>query len=164
MSKSLLLLRHAKSSWKDDDLPDHDRPLNPRGRRDAPKMGRLIAEEDLIPDVVCCSTAVRARQTLELAAAEWPRRPKTHFAKDLYLCPADRLADVVREIAEDAPRVLLIGHNPGFADFLAQTAGLTGKFPTAALAWLTLDLAAWHDFAASQALHLEHFWRPRDLA
>jgi phosphohistidine phosphatase len=163
MPKSLLLLRHAKSSWKDDDLPDHDRPLNPRGRRDAPKIGRLMVDEDLLPDAVCCSTAVRARQTYELLVAEWPRRPETQFTKDLYLCPANRLPDILRKVSADASRVLLIGHNPGMADFLAQTVGLAGKFPTAALAWLTLELEAWPDFDAGQPLRLEHVWRPREL-
>jgi phosphohistidine phosphatase len=163
MKKSLLLLRHAKSSWQDDELADHERPLNPRGRRAAPKIGRLMAAEQLIPDVVCCSTAVRARQTYELVSEGWPRRPATHFWNDLYLCPAERMPDILRQISEDAEKVLLIGHNPGFADFLAAAVGIRDKFPTAALAWLTLDLDAWKDFELDSEIRLENFWRPRDL-
>ena len=66
--KLLLILRHAKSSWKDPDLDDHDRPLNKRGRRDAPRMGRLLRKEDLLPDLILSSTAVRARMTAEMVA------------------------------------------------------------------------------------------------
>lgn len=159
--KTLLLMRHAKSSWKEAAIPDHERPLNGRGRQAAPKMGRLIQSRQLVPDVILCSTAVRARQTCELLFQELPVEPQ--FLPDLYHCPANGLLDLLRALPDSADRVLLIGHNPGLADFLAAFAGFDEKFSTAALAELALDRPTWCEFTPQTSLKLINLWRPREL-
>lgn len=161
--KTLLLMRHAKSSWKDDALDDHERPLNKRGRDAAPKLGRLILGHRLLPDVVLCSTAVRARQTCQLVTHEWKRPVEINYLDELYLCPADRFASLLRRLSVDVECVLMIGHNPGMAEFLESTVGFSGKFPTGALAWLTADVPMWSDLAPHPVLELQNHWRPRDL-
>jgi phosphohistidine phosphatase len=161
--KTLLLLRHAKSSWDDANLPDHDRSLNKRGREAAPKMGRWIRKRDLVPDVVLCSTARRARQTCELVAETWRQPVPTRLLADLYLCPAEKIVDVLHTLDDDPTRVLIIGHNPGLADFLAATVGYAEKFPTAALAWLDVDIPAWSDLRFDSPMTLKFLCRPKDL-
>lgn len=160
---TLLLMRHAKSSWKEASLSDHDRPLNRRGRKAAPQMGRLIRKHDLIPDRILCSTSVRTRQTCELLLSEWPQSPPVEFLAELYLCPADELIGVVQENAADAQRVLLLGHNPGFADFLANAVGYVEKFPTVAVASLQIPGDNWRTLDPDTPWRLQHLWRPRDL-
>src|SRR3546814_12348573 len=100
----LLLLRHAKSDWKDKTLGDFDRPLAARGRRAAALMGRLLAEEDLAPDLVLCSTARRAVETVELLLTALASAPETNYLKTLYLAPPSRLLTVLRRQGTDHGR------------------------------------------------------------
>src|SRR3546814_19376386 len=102
----LLLLRHAKSDWKDKTLGDFDRPLAARGRRAAALMGRLLAEEDLAPDLVLCSTARRAVETVELLLTALASAPETNYLKTLYLEPPSRLHTVLRPQGTDHGRIL----------------------------------------------------------
>lgn len=163
----LLLLRHAKSDWGQPGLEDHERDLAPRGVKAAGRIGRLIAERGLAPDLVLCSTAVRARHTWELAAAALAERPPCRHLGSLYLAtPAQMLAAVRRQTA---PRLLLVGHDPGMHQLALQLASsgkpadieaLRAKFPTGALAWLQLDVPAWADAAPGW---LAGFFRPRQL-
>ena len=116
--KTLLLLRHAKSSWKDGDLDDHDRPLNGRGKRDAPRMGRLLAEERLLPELILCSSAKRCRKTAEHVIAESGYRGETRLTGELYEAGAEKLREVLAGLAGEPTRVLLIAHNPGLEELL----------------------------------------------
>ena len=146
--RTLTLFRHAKSSWSDLTLGDFSRSLAPRGRKAAPRMGRFLAENDLIPDLVCCSTAVRALETLDLALAEWDPPPAVHHMERLYHAPAETLLEVVRETEDDTKSLMLVGHNPGM-HMLAQMLTASGdqtaldhlamKFPTAAIAVFKLS-------------------------
>lgn len=146
--RTLTLFRHAKSSWSDLTLGDFSRSLAPRGRKAAPRMGRFLAENDLIPDQVCCSTAVRAQETLDLALAEWDPPPAVHHMERLYHAPAETLLEVVRETEDDTKSLMLVGHNPGM-HMLAHMLTASGdpmaldqlavKFPTAAVAVFALS-------------------------
>lgn len=161
--KTLLVMRHAKSSWQDESLDDHERPLNQRGRQAAPRMGALLLQHRLLPDQILCSTAARARQTWLLATQGWPRPVEARFLDELYHCPAERILPILRKLPRDAQRVLLIGHNPGLAEFLETTADFRGKFPTGALAQLTTDASAWSLVNSQTRFKLHQLWRPRDL-
>lgn len=174
--RSLLLLRHAKSSWDREDLDDRARPLAPRGRRAAPLIGRHIRSQKVVPDLVLCSTAERARQTLELVSAEWERMadpgPRVEFRASLYLASAGDMLAAIKRLDDDVERAMIIGHNPGMASFadLLVAGGdpegmraMAAKYPTAALAVIALDVAAWKAVSAG-AGHLTSFTRPRDLA
>lgn len=153
--RTLSLLRHAKSSWDDPDHGDHERPLNKRGTRDAPRMGRFMAEQGIIPDIVLCSDAVRARATLTLVLAELsPAAPNVRIEPRLYLAEPTAIVEIVARLEPEIGHCLLVGHNPGMhATALELTgagerkalAALASKFPTAGLAVIDLDVATWRD-------------------
>lgn len=111
VAKTLVVVRHAKSGWPDG-VVDHERPLNKRGRRDAPAVGSWLAEGGLRPDAALVSSALRTRQTFDLIAAELPDAPAAEFRDDIYHASTGDLLDVVRGAGDDAECVLLIGHNP----------------------------------------------------
>ena len=118
--KTLLVLRHAKSSWEQPGLDDHARPLNARGERDAPRMGRLVRAEGLTPDLIISSDAARARATAE-AMAEAARYPGTILLEPrLYHADTAEILDVLRTtIDEDVASVMIVGHNPGLEELVA---------------------------------------------
>ncbi|OIJ66915.1 SixA phosphatase family protein [Streptomyces mangrovisoli] len=158
--RRLVVLRHAKSAWPEG-AADHRRPLAPRGLRDAPAAGRALAEADWLPDLALCSTAVRARQTWELASAEWGTPPPVRHEPRLYDADADEILDVVREVPGEVGTLLLVGHNPGLADLVLDLAGdglddtldrVRLKFPTSAVAVLAWHGVGWHALAPGTAL------------
>ncbi len=165
----LLLLRHAKSDWQDRSLDDFDRPLSPRGRRAAPQMGRFLAEQGLEPDLVLCSPARRAVETLELLLTALASAPEISYLKTLYLAPPSRLLAVLRRQSQERGRIMLVGHNPGLHRLALELAGRQGgpaghrlaeKFPTAALA--RFQVAEWSTLGQGPA-KLMGFVGPRDL-
>ncbi|MEU3463644.1 histidine phosphatase family protein [Streptomyces sp. NPDC006733] len=144
-TRQLVVLRHAKSAWPEG-VPDHDRPLNRRGLRDAPAAGRWLAEAGIRPDLVLCSTARRTRRTWELAAAELPAPVPVRHEPRLYGAPEDELLALVRETPAGVRTLLLVGHNPGAQELVLRLAGEAAgttltraatKFPTSATAVLT---------------------------
>jgi phosphohistidine phosphatase len=162
--RSLLLLRHAKSSWKDPALDDHERPLNRRGKRDVPRVGRLIAEQGLRPDLVLCSSARRARDTAFalLRACDYDR--ETRVLRTLYLAGPEQLADHLRRLQAEPLRVMMIGHNPGLEELVEALSGEVVKLPTAGLACLELDVDRWSEVALGKGLgRVAGVWRPREL-
>jgi phosphohistidine phosphatase len=168
--KTLLLLRHAKSSWARSDLPDHDRPLAPRGVRAAGLMADHLREHDLRPALVVCSSAQRARQTLDALRDVLDEAAEVTIERRLYGADADELLERLRAVDPGIPSVLVIGHNPAMQDLAIGLAGPVGgdalsrlrtKFPTAALA--TLELASWDGLAPGGA-HLASLVVPRELA
>lgn len=161
--KTLLVQRHAKSSWKHPEVSDHDRPLNKRGRRDAPRMGRFVAAQGLRPDVIVASTARRARRTAEEVARHAGCEGAVQLDRRLYLASPDEIVDVVRGVAGGARRVMVVGHNPGLEDLVARLAGRRETLPTAALAALRLSIRSWTELTASTAGALAGLWRPREL-
>ena len=161
--KSLLLLRHAKSSWKDPDLDDHDRPLNDRGRLEAPRIGRLLQGEKLLPDLVLSSTAERARATAQAVVEASSYEGTVRFHLELYLAPPSTYVDVLRSLDGDRERVLMIGHNPGIEDLVEILTGEEKRMSTAALAWIELPVARWADLRARTRGTLRRLWRAKDL-
>ncbi len=161
--KALLVLRHAKSSHKDGDLDDHDRPLAKRGKRDAPRMGQLLKDEDLLPDYIASSTAVRARKTAEHVIAASGYRGETRLTGDLYMTSGQSLRELVAALPDSAARVLLVGHNPGLEELLESLLGLYTPLSTAALAHVELDIEHWSQVAGQPAASLVKVWQPREL-
>jgi phosphohistidine phosphatase len=155
--KRLYLLRHAKSSWKQPELADHDRPLAGRGRRAATAIRRHLREQGIDPDLVLCSPARRARETLERIEPSLGRGA-VRVEPELYGASAASLLHVLRAVPDDVESVLLIGHNPGIADLTERLSGFDEKFSTAALA--TFELSSW---ATLERAALIDFVRPRDL-
>ena len=158
--RRLVVLRHAKSAWPQS-VPDHERPLAPRGRRDAPEAGRVLAEADLLPDLALCSTAVRARQTWESASAQWGTPPPVRLTSELYGADAADLLAVVRETPPEVVTLLLVGHNPGLEELVLGLAGdglddaldeVRVKFPTSAIAVLAWHGVSWRALDPGTAL------------
>jgi len=161
--KTLLLLRHAKSSWKDSDLDDHDRPLNKRGKNDAPKMGRLLREEEMLPDLVIASSAKRCRKTAEHVIHSSGYRGETRIHGELYEAGAEKLRQFLANLDDSIGCVLLIAHNPGMEEFLEPLAGAYTPLSTAALAHVELPIDSWRDLTADSRGALIKLWQPREL-
>jgi len=161
--KTLLVLRHAKSSWNDSALGDHERPLNERGRRDGPRMGQLIREYGLIPDVVISSDAVRAQLTARAVAEAARYEGEILLDPRLYLAsPADILL-LLRTVRENAETIMIVGHNPGLEELVEQLTGERQDLPTAALAQIVLPIDRWSDLKLSSRGTLSGYWQPGDL-
>jgi len=156
-ARTLLLLRHAKSSWVDPTLPDHDRPLASRGRRDAKRIAKHLAALEFEPELVLCSSAVRTRETLELVRPALGNS-KVLFEDGLYGASSDELLARIRVVPDAVGSVMLIGHNPGLEQLalLLASSGdelrrLETKFPTAALATLAVE-TTWSRLAPGDAI------------
>jgi phosphohistidine phosphatase len=161
--KTLLVLRHAKSSWDDPALGDHERPLNKRGRRDAPRMGELVREYGLIPDVVISSDAVRARLTAEAVAEAARYAGEILLDPRLYLAWPDDILSLLQQVREKAETVMIVGHNPGLEKLVEQLTGEWQDLPTAALAQIGLPIDQWRDLKRSTRGTLVGLWRPEEL-
>jgi phosphohistidine phosphatase len=167
--RTLHLLRHAKSSWDDDSLADHERPLSPRGVRDAKRIGKHLGTLPAPPDLVLCSSAVRTRQTLDLIRSSLGDAT-VHVEEGLYGASVGELLERLRGLPEAARSALVIGHNPGIQD-LALDLAATGplleavsvKFPTCALATLDLGDRTWSSVNPGDA-ELVGFTIPRNLS
>ena len=165
----LYLLRHAKSSWEDPRLADHDRPLAPRGQRAGDLIAAHLRAAGIAPDLVLCSTSTRTRETLQRIATALDPDVPVLFERALYGASADSLLRRLRAVGDDASSVLLIAHSSGIEDLtllLARSGerlpAVSEKFPTGALATLRCDVR-WRDLAPGAA-QLAAFVTPRELA
>lgn len=164
--RTLLLLRHGKSSWKDLHLADHDRPLKKRGRRDAPRMGALAAELGLVPDLIVTSSANRAVSTAELFAEAAGFEGDLVVDEALYHAAPDDYLAVLAAVGGYSSRAMLVGHNPGLEMLLEELTGAWERFPTAALAAVSLPDAPWtagESADGEPAGALVGLWLPREL-
>lgn len=159
--RELTLVRHAKSSWKDAGQQDFDRPLNKRGERDAPAMGRRLLAWPSRPTLVVASPARRAEQTLEALVAEWQPPPAVVWEPELYLASAERLLDAVRALDPAHAHAALLGHNPGLSDFAHRFSDTRiDDLPTCGVLRLRLEVAEWRD-ARWGCAALEDFVTPK---
>ena len=159
--KTLLILRHAKSSWKHVDVPDHDRPLKKRGKRDAPRMGRLLLELDLVPQLIISSTAKRARKTAKLLAEGCSYQGEIRLEHDLYHAGPMGYIQMLKALDDGYHRVLIIGHNPGLEVLLEVLTGVSEWLPTAALAQVQLPIITWSEVREYIDGDLVALWTPK---
>jgi phosphohistidine phosphatase len=160
--RTLYLLRHAKSSWKDTSLSDFDRPLKDRGRKAAKRIGKHLANEKLNDPLVICSPAVRTRETSEILLKHADLDVEVRFDERIYEASLRDLLQVVSEIPGEKNVVLLIGHNPGFEELLAFMTGEFRRMPTCALAKINFDAESWRDIK-EHAGTLAWFVTPKEL-
>ncbi|WP_020400121.1 SixA phosphatase family protein [Kordiimonas gwangyangensis] len=167
---NLYLLRHAKSDWGDPKLSDHDRVLSERGIKDAGRMGRALARQSLAPEIVICSTATRARQTLELVMDAGGFDWQVQYEPSLYMASVSNILSVIKSDAGECASALLVGHNPGFhsvaLDLIRTGApelvhALDYKYPTGTFAEITFDEARLGDVEPSTGA-LKQFLKPKD--
>lgn len=140
MTRTLILLRHAKSAWPQE-TPDAARPLAARGRRDAPAVGRWLRDQAPRIDLVMCSPAVRAVQTWDLAAAQLDATPRVRHDERLYGASAEDLLTATQELPRTASTVVLVGHNPSLENFLTLLTSAAKRLKTAAIAVLTTPVS-----------------------
>jgi phosphohistidine phosphatase len=164
--KTLLILRHAKSSWKDPDLSDHDRPLNKRGKHDAPRMGKLLKDEDLIPDLIICSTAARAKKTAELVAKACKYKGEISLNQSLYGAELADYLKILQELSDKHKAVLVIGHSPSVEETVEVLTGSADVImPTCALAHISLPIQNWAELNKQKIRgKLLKTWRPKELS
>jgi phosphohistidine phosphatase len=169
MKRQLFLLRHAKSAWDDLSIPDHDRPLNKRGRKAAATMRRFIRHAGISPDRVWASSARRSLQTLE-ALEPWDQPTRIEIKEALYHAPAQEILELTRGLPESSRSALLIGHNPGMQEFAillgrgsegALFRRMAEAFPTGAIAEFEVD-CPWSLMKEGSG-RLTNFVTPREL-
>ncbi len=158
MPKTLLLVRHAKSSWDDADLADHDRPLNKRGTRDAAAMAQRVAHRPDRPELIVTSPALRARRTAEAVAAALGLQPESLVVDPrVYDAAATALLEVIRSLDDHHARVMIVGHHPGITDIVnALTGASIEKMPTCGVATVRLNNRSWAESREGGAALLEH--------
>jgi phosphohistidine phosphatase len=166
LMKTLLLMRHAKSSWKESNIPDHDRPLNRRGKHDAPLMGKLLRDQKMNLDLIISSTALRAETTANLIAKAVRYKGKIVLDKSIYNAEPMDLLTLLSNSSDENNSILLIGHNPTVEEtvqMLTNSPEIT--MATCAIAHLTLSIDIWTDLKEKQTFSskLENFWTPKEL-
>ena len=160
MTLRLIIARHAKSSWKNAGVSDHDRPLNGRGRREAPMLGDAIRMAGWVPDVILSSDAQRTQETCEAFRESFPGVP-CHFLRSLYLAHPETLFEEVTSLSPDIGTALLLGHNPGSSEFVSILAGMPVELKTANAALLEYPSDNWAEAALSRAWTLVAHMAPQ---
>ena len=164
--KTVLILRHAKSSWADPLFPDHDRPLNKRGQRTATQMGQLLRKQQLVPELILTSTAKRARETAILIAQSSQYNQEIEKVSQLYLATPQVYTSKLSDLSDEYQRVMVIGHNPGLELLINELTGCHKTMSTAALAQVCLSIDNWpqilclSDRSRGQLVQL---WQPKEL-
>ncbi|HWO00137.1 MAG TPA: histidine phosphatase family protein [Blastocatellia bacterium] len=141
--KTLLLLRHAKSSWDEPSLGDFDRPLAARGKRDAPRMGKALRNRGPLPDLIVSSPAARTRATIKAVAKSAQLQADVQFEQSVYGASSAELVRLIRRLPDEKSSVMIVGHNPGLEDLVARLSGETERMPTAALACVQFQIDRW---------------------
>lgn len=157
--RTILLLRHAKSSWNHPELDDLDRPLNKRGKRQAPEMGKLVYTQELTPDLILSSPARRACKTAEEVAKNCGYDGIIERIDAFYPGGPAAYLRVLSELPDGVRRVMVVGHNPGLEEFLRGLVNETWPFPTAALAQVELQLDTWQELTAGTRGKLVKIYR-----
>ncbi len=163
--KTLYLLRHAKSSWDNPDLGDHERPLNKRGKTDAPKMGKWLAENVKPPQLILCSDSARTRATIAPVMEAWQLPEEVlQFESSLYHANPLTLWDLVQSCDDKIDRLMLVGHNPGLTEFANSVckAFETENIPTSGFAAFSFNIKHWEEAEANEA-EFETYQFPKNL-
>jgi len=153
--KTLYLVRHAKSSWSEPALPDHDRPLNERGLRDVATMGQRLAQRGVLPDLLLSSPATRALTTAEQLAKALGIKRKDIVVNDrLYAAPANELLSVIQGLGDEPESVMLVAHNPGLTELAHHFASEIIELPTCAIAEFRFAALTWTDIGQAEPGHV----------
>jgi phosphohistidine phosphatase len=159
--KTLYVLRHAKSSWNTPGQADFDRPLNERGKRDAPAMGALMKEKGFEPDLILSSPAQRAKETARLVKEAAGFTAEIKFEPGIYEASLADLLKIISEVEAVSEKVLLVGHNPGLEHLLMSLTGEMNSMPTAALAEIELAVEQWSEIIKGGKL--KNLFKPKEI-
>jgi len=161
--KTLLIMRHAKSSWKDENLADHDRPLKKRGEYDAIQMGERIRKQGLTPQRIITSTAKRALKTAELFAEACHYEARIIATRQFYGAEPEDFVEVLRQLDDEDERVMIVGHNPDLEMLLEMLTGTLESLPTASIAQITLPIERWAELGEDTRGRLVQLLAPNGL-
>lgn len=149
--KKVYLIRHAKSSWKDLALEDFERPLNKRGKSDAPLMGDKLHDKKVVPDTILSSPALRAKTTAKTMAKKIGFEKEIVYKKDIYEASAMTLHKILTKIADKKSIVFLFGHNPSLNELSEHYIHFNENIPTCAVVEIVFDCNSWADISAENA-------------
>ena len=161
--KTLFIMRHAKSSWNYPERSDYDRPLNARGKRDAPRMGKHLREQELTPDRILTSSARRARKTASKVAKACDYIGKVEKLDAFYDTVPGVYFEILRALPNKYQRVMVVGHNPTVAQLVNYVTGQIKQMPTAALAYIELPIKRWEELDFHTEGSLVNLWTPKTL-
>jgi len=161
--KTLLLMRHGKSSWKDESLEDHERPLKKRGRKDSKRIAKAILANELVPDLILSSSAVRARETVDVVVKTLDYQGRIVFSDELFMGEPQDFIEILKTLSNDYETVLIVGHNPGLEAYLQIIDGDVESLPTAGLGYLVLVLEDWNEISLDTMGDLIGIWKPKEL-
>lgn len=161
--RRLILMRHAKSDWADPARSDHHRPLNKRGRRDAPRMADWLTEIGGVPELIVCSSAERTQETAALMNATWSHAVPVCVSRELYLAPPESILRVIHSDGCGADPLMVIGHNPGLAELISRLAGRALEVPTAAVALFEAVVNDWEQLRSADQVELRAWMQPKKL-
>ena len=160
--KTLLLLRHAKSSWDEPSLRDFDRPLAGRGKRAAPRIGKALADRGPLPELIVCSPAARTRATIKAVAKAARLEAEVQFDDVVYGASSAELIKLIRRLPGQKNCVMVVGHNPGLEDLVERLTGRSERMPTAALACIEFQVGGWDGIEDGKG-KLAWLLTPKDL-
>ena len=161
--KTLLILRHAKSSWDNTGLSDYDRPLNKRGKHDAPRMGKHLSQQGLVPDHILTSSAKRARKTATKVAKACGYAGKIKYLESFYLAPPGVYYEKIQTLQNNYESVMVVGHNPTMEQLVTHLTGEMNVMPTTALAHIELPIERWNTLDLYTKGKLVNLWTPKTL-
>lgn len=156
-------MRHAKSSWKDANVPDHDRPVKKKGEKDVKAMAKMLKHKKHLPDLILCSSAERAKQTAVLFKKASSYEGKIEYNDKLYMAEVPDLIAALKESPKKAKSVMVIGHNPGLEALLQTLTGKVETLPTSSIAYISLPIEEWPEINSEVEGKLKKLWRPKDL-
>lgn len=150
------MIRHAKSSWEWDDLNDFERPLNDRGRKDAPVMAQRLVTLDAVPDLIVSSPAKRAKKTAQLFVEQWGKpEEEILFKSELYHAPPSAFYDVIEKLDDARNRVAIFSHNPGITAFVNELSPVRiDNMPTCGIFAIRVKIDHWKNFTNAK----KEFW------
>ncbi len=161
--KTLLVMRHAKASWKDPKQKDRERQLTKKGKLAALQMGRRIKEEELLPQVIYCSAAVRAQETAEQVISGCGYAGEVIYLDHLFMADWDIILDGIRLLPDQLERPLVIGHNPGLEGLVQRLGGKVLSLPLAGIACLYLPVDCWREVGKHTEAESVQVWTPKDV-
>jgi len=161
--KTLLLMRHAKSSWKDTELADHERPLKKRGHKDVANIAKVLKKKDLIPDYILTSSAVRSIETAKDLAEKVSFTEEISVQDVLYMAEPKTYIEKIQSVPNSFNRILVVGHNPGLESLVQILGDKIDSMPTGGLAVIVLPISSWEELNLETEGELSRLWRPDDL-
>jgi phosphohistidine phosphatase len=160
--KKLLIMRHAKSSWKETEIADHKRPLKKRGLKEAAYIGKVLKNKELIPDKIMSSNAVRAADTAAIVADKCGFKKEIEYTDKLYMAESGAILELIHAQPDSIKTLMVIGHNPGMEALVQVLSRKVESLSTASVAYFQADIKSWKDLKQGEKIKLKKFWQPSE--